>query len=332
MWCTVLLHYDNGLTPGTRSRPHPMSERIKITDTLTEWRYTLKAANASAHTITGYQTSVNQLVKFLEAQGMSTIASEVKTRHLRSFLAYLYEQGKESTTVLTRWAGLRAYFNFAVEIEVCDTNPMHGVARPTITQKVIPEVKKDDIKALLASCDRKTFRGARDYAIMRLLMCGMRRGEIAGLKMDSVNIDGEYPTVTVHGKGAKERRVALGPRDVLALTAYLRARRAFLNGRKNGHRALQTDHLFVSRYGTFTGAGMEQMLTSKCEALGIKGANAHAWRHTWAGEWKAAGGSDEGLMAQGGWSTNREIRRYTAHNRERSSIAEAQRLSITSDL
>ena len=305
---------------------------VKVSDTITEFRYTLRAANRSKHTLAGYVASVQQLVTWLEAEGLSTLVSEIHTRHLRMFLAHLYEQGKAGTTVLTRWAGLRAYFNFAVEIEACSTNPMDGVQRPTITQKVIPEVPRGNVKALLNSCDRKTFLGARDYAIMRLLMCGMRRGEIAALKMDSLNLDADAPTITVHGKGARERRVALGPKDVLAITAYLRQRRTFVNSRTEGHGAISTDTLFVSRNGRFTGSGIEQMLKARCAELGIPRANPHAWRHTWAGEWKAAGGSDEGLMAQGGWSTNREIRRYTAHNRERSSINEAQRLQLNADL
>jgi integrase len=248
------------------------------------------------------------------------------------FLAHLFEQGKADTTVLTRWAGLRAYFNFTKEAEMLDgPSPMDGVAKPSIEQKVIPEVPTDSIRALLASCDRKTFRGARDYAIMRLLTRGLRRGEIAGILLGDLSLEND-PTVMVRGKGSKQRRVALGAKDVIAITAYMRQRRNYLDSRPSDHPAVSSKNLFVSKYGAFSGPGIEQMLTSKCDDLGITGANAHAWRHTWAGEWKAAGGSDEGLMAQGGWSTNREIKRYTAHNRERTSVREAQRLSIGENL
>lgn len=309
-----------------------MSERVKISDTLTEWRYTLIAAKMSKHTVTSYLTSMGQFVQFLEGAGLSTIVPEIQPRHCRMFLAHLFESGKADTTVLTRWAGLRAYFNFTVEAEMVDgLSPMHGVAKPSIEQKVIPEVPTDDIRALMASCDRKTFRGARDYAIMRLLTRGMRRGEIAGVQMGDLNLEGD-PWILARGKGDKQRLVALSAKDVIALTAYLRHRRSYVESRDSAHGVHRTNAMFVSKYGAFTGAGIEQMLTAKCEDLGITGANAHAWRHTWAGGWKAAGGSDEGLMAQGGWSTNREIRRYTAHNRSQTSIREAQRLSIGDNL
>jgi site-specific recombinase XerD len=309
-----------------------MSERVKISDTLTEWQYTMKAAKNSPHTISGYLASMRQFVGFLESQGMSTLVPDIHARHCRMFLAHLFDQGKADTTVLTRWAGLRAYFNFAREAEILSgAHPMDGVAKPSIEQKVIPAVATDSIKALMASCDRKTFRGARDYAIMRLLTRGLRRGEIAAITMSDLNLNDDA-TVLVHGKGSKQRHVALGARDVIAITAYIRQRRKYLDSRNAEHPAVNSHALFVSKYGAFSGAGIEQMLTSKCEELGITRANAHAWRHTWAGEWKAAGGSDEGLMAQGGWSTNREIKRYTAHNRSRTSIAEAQRLSIGDNL
>jgi site-specific recombinase XerD len=310
-----------------------MSERVKIADTLIEWQYTLRAARMSPHTVKGYAASMRQFVSFLEQAGLSTIVPEIQPRHCRMFLAYLFDQGKADTTVLTRWAGLRAYFNFTREAEMLSgASPMDGVAKPSIEQKVIPEVSTDSIRALLASCDRKTFRGARDYAIMRLLTRGMRRGEIAGIELGDMNLDSNEATVMVHGKGSKQRRVALGPRDVVALTAYVRQRRKYVDSLRADHPAVKSSHLFVSKYGAFGGPGIEKMLNRKCEELGIKRANAHAWRHTWAGEWKAQGGSDEGLMAQGGWATNREIRRYTAHNRERTSVLEAQRLSIGDNL
>lgn len=309
-----------------------MSERVKISDTLTEWRYTMIAAKQSPHTVTSYLASMKQFVDFLENAGMSTIIPEIQARHCRMFLAHLFEQGKADTTVLTRWAGIRAYFNFTREAQILDgPSPMTDVAKPKIESKVIPEVPAEDIRALLNSCDRKTFLGSRDYAIMRLLTRGLRRGEVAGITVSDLNL-GDDPSVTVHGKGSKQRRVALGPKDVIALSAYLRHRRTFIETRSANHQVHSTSKLFVSRNGAFSGAGIEQMLGARCEELGITGANAHAWRHTWAGEWKAQGGSDEGLMAQGGWSTNREIRRYTAHNRERSSIQEAQRLSIGDNL
>jgi site-specific recombinase XerD len=309
-----------------------MSERIKISDTLTEWRYTLRAAKQSAHTIKGYLSSVSQFVSFLEGAGLSTIIPEIQARHCRMFLAHLFELGRADTTVLTRWAGLRAYFNFVREAEILDgPSPMLDVAKPKIESKVIPEVPADNIRALMNSCDRKTFRGARDYAIMRLLTRGLRRGEIAGIMLNDLDLNDDA-TVVVHGKGSKQRRVSLSPKDVIAITTYIRQRRKYVDSCPSSHPAVGLPNLFVSKWGAFTGAGIEKMLNRKCEELGIKRANAHAWRHTWAGEWKAQGGSDEGLMAQGGWSTNREIRRYTAHNRERSSIQEAQRLSIGDNL
>lgn len=309
-----------------------MSERIKIADTLTEWRYTMLAARRSPNTITGYTGSIKRLIAFLEDAGLSTIVPEVHTRHLRMFLAYLYEQGNEGTTVLTRWAGLRAYFNFAVEAEMIAKNPMHGVARPTVGTKVVPAVPTDNIRALLNSCDRKTHQGSRDYAIMRLLMCGLRRGEIVGITLSDCDFTADVPTVLVNGKGSKQRRIALGPRDVLALTTYMRSRRKYVESRALHHPARSSDKLFIGKHGPLGGNGVEHMLRRRCAALNIKRANAHAWRHTWAGEWKAQGGSDEGLMSQGGWANNRMIARYTAHNRERTSMAEAQRLNIGGNL
>lgn len=305
------------------------NQATKIADTFHEWRYTMRAAKRSEHTIRGYMASMTQFVSFMEAEGFPTTVEDITVRHGRMFLANILDSGKADTTALTRWAGLRAYFNFCVEIELLTVSPMDKLAKPQIAQRVIPAVQSDSVKALLKSCNRKSFRGIRDLAIMRLLMLGLRRGEISGLNVDDVTIGAETATVKVMGKGSKERNVGLYPNDVVIMTAYMRSRAKYLASRPDTHPAKHSNALFVSKNGRLSGPGVEHMLNRRCEALGIRRANAHAWRHTWAGRWKEAGGSDEGLMAQGGWATNREIRRYTAHNRERSAIAESMRLNLS---
>jgi site-specific recombinase XerD len=306
----------------------PMSG-TKIADTFHEWRYTMRAAKKSNDTIISYLTTTRQFLAFLETEGFPTTVEDITVRHGRMFLAHLLDKGLADTSVRNRWAGLRAYFTFCVSIDVISDNPMDKLEKPAVTMKVIPEVDTRDIKALVKSCNRKTYIGMRDLAIMHLLMLGLRRSEIVRLNTDDVKIGSDTATVKVMGKGAKERNVGLYPETVIILTSYMRARTKWLASRSETHPAKHLPALFVSKNGRLTGRGLEHMITRRCDTLGIRGANPHAWRHTWAGKWKAAGGSDEGLMAQGGWANSQQIRRYTAHNRERSAIAESMRLNLS---
>ena len=78
-----------------------------------------------------------------------------------------------------------------------------------------------ELRGLLASCDRRTRTGRRDYAVMLLLSrLGLRAGEVAGLGLD--DIDWRRGELTIRGKGNRAERLPL-PADVgAAIAAYLR--------------------------------------------------------------------------------------------------------------
>ena len=82
-------------------------------------------------------------------------------------------------------------------------------------------LEPSQLRQLLASCDRRTRTGRRDYAIVLLLSrLGLRAGEVARLGLD--DIDWRRGEITVRGKGNRAERLPL-PGDVgAAVAAYLR--------------------------------------------------------------------------------------------------------------
>ena len=93
------------------------------------------------------------------------------------------------------------------------------------------------MRQLLASIDRRTAIGRRDYAILLLLArLGLRSGEVAFLELD--DIDWSAGQLSVRGKGGQRTELPL-PADVgKAIAAYLRhgrprstSRRVFLRGK-----------------------------------------------------------------------------------------------------
>jgi integrase/recombinase XerD len=102
-------------------------------------------------------------------------------------------------------------------------------------------IPADAVRQLLASINRQTAMGRRDYAILLLLArLGLRASEVACLELD--DLDWEAGQLTVHGK--RGRRAALPlPADVgAAIAAYLRrgrprstSRRVFLRMRAPIH-------------------------------------------------------------------------------------------------
>lgn len=80
----------------------------------------------------------------------------------------------------------------------------------------------EDVARLMASCDRATANGLRDFAVLTLLVrLGLRAGEVAGLGLDDV--DWRAGELVIVGKGRRAERLPL-PVDVgEAITAYLQA-------------------------------------------------------------------------------------------------------------
>lgn len=81
-------------------------------------------------------------------------------------------------------------------------------------------IASSDVQRMLASCDRRTVIGKRDYAILLLLArLGLRQCEVCALTLD--DFDWARGVLTVRGKGKKRAELPI-PNDVgSAISAYL---------------------------------------------------------------------------------------------------------------
>jgi site-specific recombinase XerD len=98
-------------------------------------------------------------------------------------------------------------------------------------------IAADQVRQLLASIDRRTAMGRRDYAILLLLArLGLRAGEVAFLELD--DIDWNVGQLSVRGKSGPRSDLPLPAEVGQAIAAYLRrgrpqntSRRVFLRAR-----------------------------------------------------------------------------------------------------
>lgn len=139
------------------------------------------------------------------------------------------------------------------------------------------------VARLLASCDRRTRIGRRDYAMLMLLVrLGLRVGEVALMCLD--DIDWRAGELTVHGKGGRDDRLPL-PCDVgAALAAWLRMR----------PRAVETRAVFLranAPIGALSPRGVAWAVYNACDRSGVPRAGAHRLRHSLATQMLAAGSS-----------------------------------------
>lgn len=82
-------------------------------------------------------------------------------------------------------------------------------------------IDQRQVARLLASCDRRTAVGRRDFAVLTLLLrLGLRAGEVAALELG--DMDWRRGEILVHGKGSRAERLPL-PVDVgRAVAGWLR--------------------------------------------------------------------------------------------------------------
>jgi site-specific recombinase XerD len=129
--------------------------------------------------------------------------------------------------------GLRSFLHYARYCGYFKTDLAAALPRVagwsmTSIPKAIPH---NDARRVLASCDRRSAVGRRDYAMLLLLArLGLRAGEVASLTLD--DIDWHAGTLTVHGKGSQESPLPLLEPIGKAIAAYLKRGRPHSESRR----------------------------------------------------------------------------------------------------
>jgi integrase/recombinase XerC len=151
-----------------------------------EWDRSLRAANKPLTTRYNYELAVTQLAEFLagdelagfldssglvldDASDAAEDPADVARGHVEVFLAWMIET-RSASTALNKYKALQQFFNYLEDEEEISRHPMRRMPQPKKTKKLIPVVPDDELAALLATCDGKSFRDRRDTAIIRLLL------------------------------------------------------------------------------------------------------------------------------------------------------------------
>jgi integrase len=169
-----------------------------------------------------------------------------------------------------------------------------GLGRPrwAISRLRVKEPKRSIVPLSIDEVARfwSSFRTTRDLVIVGLMLLqGLRSAEVMGLNPDDVLLsEGQ---LRVRGKGGKLRFLPLAPETVQLLEHYMRLERP------NPCSAA----LFVSLKGPARGqrmtpAGLRSLFRHHRRTTGIKIANPHRFRHTFASDMLRAGVSLPALM------------------------------------
>ena len=205
--------------------------------------------------VTLSRLSAGNVVRFVQRQASLLHLKRAKllTTALRAFLRYARYRGD---------IGL----DLAAAVPIVANWSMSSIPRA---------IAPDQVRQLLASINRRTALGRRDFAILLLLArLGLRAGEVASLELDDV--DWQAASLSVHSKGGRRLQLPLPTEVGEAIVAYLRhgrptsstSRRVFLRAR--------------APIGGFLGAGtVGTIVRHAIQRAGIDAptTGAHQFRH-----------------------------------------------------
>ena len=195
---------------------------------------------------------------------------EITFRDVDQFVSVQGDRGFKATTINRRLAAVMALYMFLSEEDdalVCPVLPRrHHLREPQRLPRPMQEI---DLKHFFA-----VITNTRDRAMFLLMLrCGLRIGEVAGLRLADLYLDEDHPRLVVRGKSSRERSVYLSPQAEYALRLWLAERPS-----------VSSDFVFLS----YQNKGLSTTSIHNCllkyrELAGIQ-ITAHRLRHTFASD------------------------------------------------
>lgn len=228
------------------------------------------------NTLESYQRDVSVHIRFLKENGVGAVESVSRT-NIVSFLFFLREKGRASSTVSRSLASLRSFYKYLIQDQVIIESPVTDMELPKLEKKLPRVLTLKEAEHLLNQPDITKPIGTRDKAMLEILYAtGVRVSELVGLNVQDLNMEAEI--LRCNGKGGKERIVPVGSVAVRSVQDYLsRCRLKIL--KKEGEKAL-----FLNQHGgRLTRQGFWKILKKYSKKAKItEEITPHTLRHSFA--------------------------------------------------
>jgi site-specific recombinase XerD len=291
---------------------------LDLPDLLKSWCRDLRRQNKSDHTIRIYRTAAEL---FLTYCADTDTPAELTKANVTAFLD-TSQQGQQTSTVRLRLTAIKLFARWLAAEEGFDADPITAIKAPKLTQAPVPDLSESEIRRMLKVCEGTALRDKRDKAMLVLLTeTGVRAAELLALDVTDIDLDDCLLTVR-KGKGGKSRRVRFSTTAAAAVDRYVRARRTAIRHPAEGP-------LWISsQLRRLSYTGLVATLKARAADAGVTGFHVHRLRHSMSVRWLRSGGSETGLRAHAGWTSNAMIGRYTQAASEQLAAEEFDRLNM----
>ncbi len=242
---------------------------------------------ASPATIASYRDTFRILLRYartrLRKEPVQLLLSDIDAPFVSSFLDYLeQERGNAARTRNARFAAIRSFLSFAsmkCPTSLPSIKQVLAIPMKRFDREVLSFLHRDEISAILEAPDRTTWSGRRDHALFTTLYnTGARVSEIVNVVVAD-GAFGQRRCIKIHGKGRKDRVVALWPSTCREISAWVRETKL-----------VRQDPLFPNRRGhQMSRSGVADRLAravsiaaNTCPALRDRSISPHTFRHTTA--------------------------------------------------
>jgi len=240
---------------------------------LDEWLGSLTRVAASTRSV--YRRDLRAAATWLERHGRDDPAS-VGRRDLRGYLAQLDRDGYARRTTARKASVLRRYFHWAQRTGRIAHDPSAALSAPRGTATLPRVLSASELDGLVEGGPRSEARPEielRDRAVVELLYgSGLRVSELCGLRRG--DLSGPAGTISVWGKGDKQRRVPISEPAAAALAEWISDGRP-----KLVTEATPDDQVFLNRRGKpLSPRDVRRLLDRRSPTP----THPHALRHTFA--------------------------------------------------
>ncbi|HVI53617.1 MAG TPA: tyrosine recombinase XerC [Luteibacter sp.] len=222
----------------------------------------------SVHTLAAYRRDLEKLLRFMEAEGMTSFDALTPDR-LRGMIAREHRAGLQPNSIQRLLSACRTLFRYLTREGQLAHDPAAAVRGPKVRRKLPQVLDADEAKELVETTLGGTL-APRDSAMMELFYSsGLRLSELTELRWGDLDLeDGQ---VRVLGKGNKTRILPVGRFAIAALKGL-----AGLGG------AGPEQPVFKGRGGAPISPRAVQMRLAKLSSGQAKRVHPHMLRHTFA--------------------------------------------------